>query len=102
MPSLIFFIKLNVLRFSTNCFMLVSLACLMQIPQHNLQLNLIFSLVCGLSSYKPEVNVKYKIKSIDHVLLHCGKARLLWELLFSLFRMYRVIHASIKETLLGW
>ncbi|RVX03513.1 hypothetical protein CK203_027825 [Vitis vinifera] len=30
------------------------------------------------------------------------KARLLWELLFSLFRVCWVIHASIRETLLRW
>ena len=41
-------------------------------------------------------------ESIDHILLHCGKARLLWELLFSLFRMCWVIQASVRETLLGW
>ena len=41
-------------------------------------------------------------ESIDHILLHCEKARLLWELLFSLFRVCWVIHASIRETLLRW
>ena len=41
-------------------------------------------------------------ESIDHILLHCGKARLLWELLFSLFRLYWVIHSTVKGTLLGW
>ncbi|KAL6347126.1 hypothetical protein AAG906_012707 [Vitis piasezkii] len=30
------------------------------------------------------------------------KARLLWEFLFSLFRVCWVIHASIRETLLRW
>ena len=41
-------------------------------------------------------------ESVDHILLHCGKARLLWELLFSLFRLCWVIQASVRETLLGW
>ncbi|RVX01293.1 hypothetical protein CK203_031217 [Vitis vinifera] len=40
-------------------------------------------------------------ESIDHMLLHCGKARL-WEVLFSLFRVCWVIQASVRETLLGW
>ena len=41
-------------------------------------------------------------KSVDHTLLHCGKARLLWELLFSLFRVCLVIQAFVRETFLGW
>ena len=41
-------------------------------------------------------------ESIDHILLHCEKARLLWELLFSLFRVCWAIHAFVRETLLGW
>ena len=42
------------------------------------------------------------IESIDHILLHCGKARLLWELLVSLFRVCWVMQFTIKEMLLGW
>ena len=41
-------------------------------------------------------------KSFDHILLHYGKARVLWELLFSLFKVYWVMQSTIKETLLGW
>ena len=41
-------------------------------------------------------------KSVDHTLLHCGKARLLWELLFSLFKVCLVIQAFIRETFLRW
>ena len=40
-------------------------------------------------------------KSIDHILLHCGKARMLWELLFSLFRVCWVMQPTLKDTLLG-
>ena len=27
-------------------------------------------------------------RSIDHILLHCGNAKVLWEVLFSLFNVY--------------
>ena len=38
----------------------------------------------------------------DHILLHCGKVRLLWELLFSLFRVCWVIHSTVQKALLRW
>ncbi|RVX00794.1 hypothetical protein CK203_026384 [Vitis vinifera] len=38
---------------------------------------------------------------IDHILLHCDKARVLWELLFSLFRVFWVMQSTVRETLLG-
>ena len=41
-------------------------------------------------------------ESIDHILLHCEKTRVLWELLFSIFGVYWVIHSTVTETLLGW
>ena len=41
-------------------------------------------------------------ESIDRILLHWGKARVLWELLLSLFEMCWVIHSIVRETLLGW
>ena len=40
-------------------------------------------------------------ESIDHILLHCGKAWVLWKLLFSLFGLYWVIHSTVRETPLG-
>ena len=40
-------------------------------------------------------------ESIDHILLHCGKTKVLWELLFSLFTVYWVMQ-STRETLIGW
>ena len=39
--------------------------------------------------------------SIYHIFLHCGKAKVLWELLFSLFRVYWVMQFTVRETLLG-
>ena len=41
-------------------------------------------------------------ESIDHILLHCAKARTLWMLLFSLFGVQWVLPATVKATLLGW
>ena len=43
-------------------------------------------------------------ESIDHILLHCTKARTLWALLFSLFWVQWVVPATatVKATLLGW
>ena len=41
-------------------------------------------------------------KSIDHILLHCDKAKTLWTLLCSLFGVQWVLPATIKAMLLGW
>ena len=40
-------------------------------------------------------------KSIEHLLVHCTKIRILWELLFALFRVSWVLPLSIRKTLLG-
>ena len=41
-------------------------------------------------------------ESIVHHLVHCVKTRVLWELLFALFRVSWVLPLSVRETLLGW
>ncbi|RVW73236.1 LINE-1 reverse transcriptase-like [Vitis vinifera] len=41
-------------------------------------------------------------ESIDHVLLHCEKARTLWALLFSMFGVQWVLLTTVKEMHLGW
>ena len=41
-------------------------------------------------------------KSIDHILIHCTKARVLWELLFGPFGVMWVIPYSVRDTLIGW
>ena len=41
-------------------------------------------------------------ESVDHLLLHCTKIRVLWELLFSLFGVTLIMSGSMREMLLGW
>ena len=41
-------------------------------------------------------------ESIDHLLIHCTKTRVLWELLFTFFGVLWVLHSSVKEILLRW
>ena len=41
-------------------------------------------------------------ESIDHILIHCSKTKVLWELIFALFRVLWVLPLLVKETLLGW
>ena len=45
---------------------------------------------------------KKGMDSIDHILLHCGKARILWQLVFSIFGVRWVLSKAIRETLLVW
>nr|CAN72177.1 hypothetical protein VITISV_012537 [Vitis vinifera] len=41
-------------------------------------------------------------ETINHILIHCPKAKVLWDLLFSLFGVNWVIPFSVRDTLLGW
>ncbi|RVX05413.1 hypothetical protein CK203_013534 [Vitis vinifera] len=45
---------------------------------------------------------KEESETIDLFLLHCVKARVLWQLMFSLFRIQWIISGSVQDTLLGW
>ena len=41
-------------------------------------------------------------ETIDHLLLHCLVARLLWDLLLAIFGVYWVFPKSVSETLISW
>ena len=41
-------------------------------------------------------------ETIDHLLLHCPVARLLWDLLLAIFGVYWVCPKSVSETLISW
>ncbi|RVW30599.1 LINE-1 reverse transcriptase-like [Vitis vinifera] len=41
-------------------------------------------------------------ETIDHLLLHCSRTKVLWDLLFTLFGVSWVLPSSVKETLLSW
>ena len=43
-----------------------------------------------------------EVETVDHLLLHCVKMRVLWNLLFSLFGVAWTLSCILKETLLGW
>ena len=43
-----------------------------------------------------------EVETVDHLLLHCVKTWVLWNLLFSLFGVAWILSCSVKETLLGW
>ena len=39
---------------------------------------------------------------INHILINCSKARVLWELVFALFGVMWVLLLLARDTLLGW
>ena len=41
-------------------------------------------------------------ETVDHLLIHCTKARLLWDLLLAIFGVPWVFPLSVRETLLPW
>ena len=48
----------------------------------------------------------YMCKAIEeiryHILLHCLKASLLWQLVFALFHVQWLMHSSVSGVLLSW
>ncbi|RVX04211.1 Calcium-dependent protein kinase 15 [Vitis vinifera] len=41
-------------------------------------------------------------ETINHILIHCPKAKVLWSLMFTMFRVTWVLQLTVKDTLLGW
>ena len=44
----------------------------------------------------------FEVEMVDHLLLHCTKIWVLWNLFFSLFGVAWIFSCLVKETLLGW
>ena len=40
--------------------------------------------------------------TINHIFVHCSKAKVLWDLVFSLFGVNWVLPFTVRDTLLGW
>ena len=45
---------------------------------------------------------KEEEETSDHILIHCLKAHLLWQLIFALFGIQWVLSCSVREVLLSW
>ena len=45
---------------------------------------------------------KIEEKLVDHLLLHCPKASIVWQRGFSPFGVVRIVHSKIRGTLLSW
>lgn len=43
-----------------------------------------------------------KEETVDHLLLHCATTVILWQLVFTLFRVSWVLPTFVKDALLGW
>ena len=41
-------------------------------------------------------------ETVGHLLLHCSKAKILWDLLLAIFGVSWVFPLSLKENLLSW
>ena len=41
-------------------------------------------------------------ETINHILVHCSKARVLWDLVFTLLGVNWVLPLTVRDTLLGW
>ena len=41
-------------------------------------------------------------ETINHILIHCPKTRVLWDFVFSLFGVNWVLPLTVRDTLIGW
>ena len=41
-------------------------------------------------------------ETIDHLLIHCSKAKILWDLLLAIYGVSWMFPLFVKETLLSW
>ena len=40
--------------------------------------------------------------TVDHLLLHCSKARLLWDLLLAIVGVNWILPLTVREALISW
>ena len=63
---------------------------------------------CMRVAFWPLFNILYAYlsknneESLDHILVHCVKTRVLWKLFFALFGVFGVLSSLVRKTLLEW
>ena len=48
------------------------------------------------------LHVEKKKETSDYILMHCSKARILWQLIFALFDVQWVMNSLVRGLLLSW
>ena len=54
------------------------------------------------ATYAKKKKWKKEEESTNNLLLYCPKVSILWQLVFYLFRIARVMHSMLRENLVSW